>query len=81
MNKQIKRGLSLIHRRFYKLLDPQNKYHISIPYFKKVAKLDEGKSFGERALIKNELRAATVYCSQDSHFATLSRGDFNKIIG
>jgi CRP-like cAMP-binding protein len=40
-----------------------------------------GDSFGERALIKHEARAATVYCSQNCIFATLSRYDYIKIIG
>ncbi len=47
----------------------------------KVLTMDKGDSFGERALIKNEDRSATIICSQDSAFATLSRIDYNWILG
>lgn len=46
-----------------------------------MSKIGAGESFGERALLKYEARAATVYCSQNCIFATLSRNDYNKIIG
>lgn len=49
--------------------------------FKTVAKLPAGASFGERALLKNEERAATIVCSKDCAFATLHRRDFTNIIG
>ena len=40
-----------------------------------------GGSFGERALIKNEDRAATIVCSKNCSFATIERRDYNLIIG
>lgn len=58
-----------------------NKQLYTLHWFKKVATIPTGGSFGERALIKNEDRAATVVCSEDCSFATLSRIDYNWIIG
>ena len=43
--------------------------------------IEKGGSFGERALIKNENRAATIFCLEDSFFAVLTRSDYMMIIG
>lgn len=47
------------------------------PMFTEVAKLKDGKSFGELALIQNKPRAATIKCVQDSHFAVLDKAVYN----
>ena len=39
-----------------------------------------GGSFGELALRNDKPRAATIIATADSHFATLSRADFNRCI-
>lgn len=42
-------------------------------------KLKVGHSFGEQALLKNNepmLRAATIKCTKDCHFAVMSKEDF-----
>ena len=38
---------------------------------KKAATLTNGQSFGELALIYDQVRQATVVCEKDSHFAVL----------
>lgn len=38
--------------------------------------LDDGKSFGEMALMNNKPRGATILCKQDTHFAVMDREDF-----
>jgi CRP-like cAMP-binding protein len=40
-----------------------------------------GGSFGERALIRNEDRAASIVCKNPCTFATLSRNDFSHVLG
>mmetsp|Transcript_12648 Transcript_12648/g.12465 ORF Transcript_12648/g.12465 Transcript_12648/m.12465 type:complete len:125 (-) Transcript_12648:810-1184(-) len=42
--------------------------------------LTAGQSFGELALIQNKPRAATIRCTQDTHFAVLSRQDYGKVL-
>ena len=38
--------------------------------------IDDGKSFGEMALINNKPRGATILCKEDCHFAVMDREDF-----
>ena len=45
-----------------------------------LANLDKGDHFGEIGIIKNQVRAATIRATQDSHFAVLKKDDFLKII-
>ena len=45
-------------------------------YYKKVGMIKQGKSFGELALIKEDVRKATVKCEEDCHFATLDQTNF-----
>ena len=54
---------------------------ISFWMFKTVGTIKSGGSFGERALIRNETRAATIKCKTNCSFATLSRIDFNFVLG
>ena len=54
---------------------------ITVDYFKEVAKLGDGKSFGELALLKNAGRAATIICAEPTRFATLHRKDYKLTIG
>lgn len=44
-----------------------------------VAKLLEGQTFGELALITNKPRAATLKCLTDCHFATMDKRTFEII--
>ena len=74
-------GSSKIHNRLDLLVNPSNKKTVTLSWFKTVQKLPAGASFGERALLKNEDRAATIVCSKDTTFATLHRRDYNAIIG
>jgi CRP-like cAMP-binding protein len=39
-----------------------------------------GKSFGEKALINNALRGATVQCTRPCHFAVMSKNDYDKVL-
>ena len=45
-------------------------------YFKHVKDIKEGKSFGELALMKDEIRKATIKCEDECHFATLDKANF-----
>ena len=41
-------------------------------YYKKVSVIQAGKSFGELALLKDDVRKATIKCEENIvHFATL----------
>ena len=46
-------------------------------YFKHSADIKEGKSFGELALLKEDIRKATIKCETHSHFATLDKANFH----
>ena len=48
--------------------------------FKTVGQITSGKSFGERALLSNEDRAATVVCTTPCKFATLSKMDYDIVL-
>lgn len=74
------KGLTTVHKTLWKYFDT-GASTISLVWFKTVQTMKGGESFGERALLKHEARAATIYCSSDCIFATLSRIDYNKIIG
>jgi CRP-like cAMP-binding protein len=41
-----------------------------------IAKLKEGSSFGEMALINNKLRMATVRCLKNSNFMVISKESY-----
>ena len=46
-------------------------------YYKHVSDIKAGKSFGELALLKDDVRRATIKCDEDQvHFATLDQANF-----
>ena len=45
-----------------------------------VAKLGDGKSFGELALLHNKQRAASIVTLEDTCFATMDRHSFEKVM-
>eukprot|EP00347_Sterkiella_histriomuscorum_P023519 403334331 len=49
--------------------------------YREVAKLSEGKTFGELALIVHKPRMATIKCEVNTHFAVLDKYDFQKCLG
>ena len=49
--------------------------------FEEVCRLRTGGSFGELAIIKDQPRSATVQCTQPTHFATLYKNDYLRILG
>lgn len=51
-----------------------------VPEFIELQKLGSGKSFGEKALIMNSLRAANVCCTQNCHFAVINKNDYDKVL-
>jgi CRP-like cAMP-binding protein len=79
--QQVEQKLTRVHQVIARILNPFNQNPLQLYVFKKVQSIKEGGSFGERALIKNETRAASCICSEDCTFATLSRADYNWIIG
>jgi len=46
-----------------------------------VCEYGRGDSFGELALMTNQVRAASILCKTDIHFAVLERNDFVRIVG
>lgn len=50
-------------------------------HMRTVVQLHSGMSFGELALIKDQPRAASIYCETDCHFAVLSKEDYMNVIG
>ena len=81
IENRIDNNESQIHNKIAKLANPDSLEQLVWFELQKVLTMDKGDSFGERALIKNEDRSATIICSQDCAFATLSRIDYNWILG
>jgi CRP-like cAMP-binding protein len=46
-----------------------------------VCRLSKGGSFGELALLKDQPRSANIQCTKDTHFATLHKNDYLRILG
>ena len=63
------------------MANPLGLNYITIDRFKEVARLGDGCSFGELALLKNDGRAATIVCSEKTSFATLHQKDYVWTIG
>ena len=49
--------------------------------FLTIAKLKDGSSFGELALIDNKPRMATIRCLRNTNFMVLSKNDYNSVLG
>ena len=62
-------------------MNPNDLPAIRLNYFKEVARLHEGHSFGELALLQNSGRAANIRCVGLTRFATLHKLDYNHTIG
>ncbi|CAD8056497.1 unnamed protein product [Paramecium primaurelia] len=50
------------------------------PTLQKVGEINSGESFGEIALTKQVPRTATIVAAEDTHFATVTRDQFNKLL-
>eukprot|EP00347_Sterkiella_histriomuscorum_P008621 403344394 len=46
-----------------------------------ISQLQTGQSFGDLALIEQKPRMASIRCLTETHFAVLSKKDFNKVLG
>jgi len=57
------------------------KEEYTIKIMTKVHNYKPGEGFGELALTNSKPRAASILATQDSHFACLSKKDFENIIG
>jgi CRP-like cAMP-binding protein len=54
--------------------------HVAKRYIE-INTLGKGKSFGDLALIGSKPRMASIRCLEDTHFAVLSKQDYNNVIG
>lgn len=81
LDHSIMKGKNTIHQYIFKLANPAQSRTITINRFKEVARLQDGCSFGELALLKNDGRAATIQCATQTRFATLHRKDYIWTIG
>ncbi|CAK76689.1 unnamed protein product (macronuclear) [Paramecium tetraurelia] len=50
------------------------------PTLQKVGQINSGESFGEIALTKQVPRQATIVAAEDTHFATVTRDQFNRLL-
>ncbi|CAD8154214.1 unnamed protein product [Paramecium octaurelia] len=50
------------------------------PTLQKVGQINAGESFGEIALTKQVPRQATIVAAEDTHFATVTRDQFNRLL-
>ena len=50
-------------------------------WYTEVGKYSDGYSFGELALISSKPRAATILWTKDTHFAIISKEDYQQVIG
>jgi CRP-like cAMP-binding protein len=46
-----------------------------------ISRVGPGDSFGERALLQDIQRGASVLCETTTHFATLSKSAYTRILG
>ena len=51
-----------------------------ISWFTEVVRLPSGQSFGEKALIEDAPRAATIMALQECYFAVIGREDYKKCL-
>lgn len=51
-----------------------------IPTLTTVLTLGDGAAFGELALENNAPRAASILCTEDTHFAVLEKTDYQRIL-
>jgi cAMP-dependent protein kinase regulator/cGMP-dependent protein kinase 2 len=61
-------------------IDEITQFLQTIPEYIDLMRLGGGKSFGEKALINNSLRAATVVCTRSCHFAVLNKLEYDKVL-
>ena len=60
LDRAITSGRSQVHEQIFNLVNPHNQKTITVNKLKEVARLQDGCSFGELALLKNDGRAATI---------------------
>ena len=65
----------------YKQIDPETGEEQNQIIETEVKILNDGMLFGEKGMIENRERAATIICKEESHFLTLDRDSFIKILG
>jgi CRP-like cAMP-binding protein len=63
-----------------KYLDKIEEYEKNYDWFIEIANLESGKSFGEKALIEDKPRAASIQAITDCHFAVLKKETYIKFL-
>lgn len=83
LGNRIVGGKTELHRQLYKYFEQSSSKTntIRLHWLKTVQVMHAGDSFGERALIKQEPRIASVFCTKSCFFTTMTRQDYNQVIG
>jgi hypothetical protein len=52
----------------------------TIPETEEIQRIGAGRSFGEKALLNEATRAATIICSKNCHFAVMNKAEYIKVL-
>ena len=69
--------LKINSARFSKILDD---LQADLVWFTEVVRLSSGESFGEKAILDDAKRAATVTCVENCYFAVICQHNYKKIL-
>lgn len=79
LENELKSILNEINAKNYQMEEIQSQLE-TLNEYTELQKMGPGKSFGEKALITNSLRAANVICTKDCHFAVMAKNDYDKVL-
>ena len=63
------------------MMSPNKPGFATVPIYKKVAELSEGKAFGEAALTLDAPRNASIRCVKHCVFSCMDAENYKKILG